>query len=204
MHALGKRLPTVAEHDLAATMRDGTALRADVYRPKRGSKYPALLCRTPYSKRRGSYGEVGHELASRGYVVVVQDVRGRYASDGEFQPGFYSADHRDAEDGYESVEWAAALPWSTGKVGTFGGSYDGWVQWELAHTRPPHLQAMFPSVIAANLLDRELGGVLRLGRVLDWTINSLAVDAGKRMGVPWMPESPKLSTPTKIDLPSSR
>lgn len=185
-----ERLSTVEEKDLSATMRDGTVLRADVYRPELDGKYPTLLCRTPYDKKRESYVEVGHGMASRGYVVVVQDVRGRYASEGEFKPGFYSADHCDAEDGYDSVEWSARLPWSTGKVGTFGGSYDGWVQWELAHTRPPHLETMFPSVIAANLLDRELGGVLRLGRVLEWTINSLAVDTGRRMGAQWLPESP--------------
>ena len=107
---------------------------------------------------------------------------GRYQSDGEFQPGFFSADHRDAEDGYDTVEWAAGLPWSTGKVGTFGGSYCGWTQWELAHTRPPHLAAMIPSAIAANLLDREMSGVLRLGRVLWWSVNTLAPDVRLRLG----------------------
>ena len=81
---------------------------------------------------------------------MVQDVRGRYASDGTFRPGFFSADHSDSEDGYDTVEWAAGLPWSSGKVGTFGASYDGWTQWELAHTRPPHLSAMMPGAIAAN------------------------------------------------------
>ena len=86
----------------------------------------------------------------------MQDVRGRYASDGDFRPGFYSAENNDAEDGYDSVEWAALLPWSNGRVGTFGNSYDGWLQWELAPTRPPHLAAMLASGITANLLDREL------------------------------------------------
>jgi len=170
-------------------MRDGTALRADVYRPATDGRYPILLCRTPYDKTREGYVESGHRLAERGYVVVIQDVRGRYASDGEFRPGLYSGEHDDAEDGYDTVEWAAGLPWSSGAVGTFGGSYDGWTQWELAHTRPPHLKALFPSVIAANLLDRELGGVLRLGRVLEWTINGLSRDAGKRAGASFLPAS---------------
>ncbi len=80
------------------------------------------------------------------------------------------------------MEWAAQLPWSSGAVGTLGASYDGWTQWELAHTRPPHLKAMAPFAIAANLLDRELSGVLRVGRVLDWTVNNLAVEAGRRAG----------------------
>ena len=79
------------------------------------------------------------------------------------------------------MEWAAGLPWSTGKVGTFGGSYCGWTQWELAHTRPPHLGAMIPSAIAANLLDREMSGVLRLGRVLWWSVSTLAPDVRRRL-----------------------
>jgi len=163
-------------------MRDGVVLRADVYRPDGPGRYPVLLQRTPYSKNGENCVEQGHRLAERGYVVVQQDVRGRYRSDGEFQPGFFSADHRDAEDGYDTVEWAAGLPWSTGRVGTFGGSYCGWTQWELAHTRPPHLAAMIPSAIAANLLDREMSAVLRLGRVLWWSVNTLAPDIRLRLG----------------------
>ena len=164
-------------------MRDGTVLRADLYRPDAEGDFPVLLCRTPYDK--GRRREVGHKLAERGYLVVVQDVRGRYASDGAFRPGFFSADHSDSEDGYDTVEWAAMLPGSNGKVGTFGSSYEGWTQWELADTRPPHLSAMLPGAIAASLLDRELSGVLRLGRVLFWSVNSLSVDAAKRLGDPW-------------------
>ena len=170
------------ERDVPAMMRDGTVLRADVYRPDAPGKFPVLLQRTPYSKSREPHEEQGHRFAERGYVVVQQDVRGRHASDGEFLPGFYSAEHRDSEDGYDTVEWAAALPWSTGKVGTFGGSYNGWTQWELAHTRPPHLAAMIPTAIAADLLDREMSGVLRLGRVLWWSINTLAPDVRRRFG----------------------
>ena len=169
------------EADVSAAMRDGTVLRADVYRPDAPGRYPVLLQRTPYSKDSENCVEQGHKLAERGYVVVQQDVRGRYRSDGEFQPGFFSADHRDAEDGYDTVEWAAGLTWSTGKVGTFGGSYCGWTQWELAHTRPPHLTAMIPSAIAADLLDREMSGVLRLGRVLWWSVNTLAPDVRRRL-----------------------
>ena len=177
----------VKEQDLPATMRDGTVLRADVYRPDTTGKFPILLCRTPYSKDREIFVEMGYRLAERGYVVVFQDVRGRFASDGEFRPGFYSSDHCDYEDGYDTVEWAAHLPWSTGKVGTFGNSYNGWTQWVLAITRPPHLVAMMPQGIAANLLDRELSGVLRLGRVLWWTINTLAPDSRRRAGARWGP-----------------
>ena len=181
-HGRERSFSVSVEADVGAEMRDGTVLRADVYRPDAPGTYPVLLQRTPYSKDGENCVEQGHRLAERGYVVVQQDVRGRYRSDGEFQPGFFSADHRDAEDGYDTVEWAAALPWSTGKVGTFGGSYCGWTQWELAHTRPPHLAAMIPSAIAANLLDREMSGVLRLGRVLWWSVNTLAPDVRRRLG----------------------
>ena len=184
-----KTYPVVIEKDLPATMRDGTVLRADAYRPDATGKFPVLLCRTPYNKERDTHVEMCNKLAERGYVAITQDVRGRFASDGEFRPGFYSADTDDAEDGYDAVEWAAALPWSTGKVGTIGNSYCGWTQWELAHTRPPHLAAMLPQGCVANLLDREMAGTLRLGRVLWWTVNTLSPDRAKRMGVTAFPKN---------------
>ena len=144
----------LTETNVPSTMRDATLLRADVYRPDSPGKFPVLLFRTPYNKALESSVEMAQKLSERGYVVVMQDVRGRFASDGKFRPGFYSSDHSDSEDGYDSVEWAAGLPWSTGKVGTIGNSYNGWTQWELAHTRPPHLVAMLPQGCVANLLDR--------------------------------------------------
>ena len=180
-------MKTTIERNLPVTMRDGTVLRADVRRPDVRGKFPTLLRRSPYNKDSEGAAEMAQRLAERGYVVVDQDVRGRYASDGEFLPGFYSADHNDSEDGYDSVEWSAGLPWSNGRVGTFGGSYAGWTQWELAHTRPPHLTAMVPHAIAANLLDRELSGVLRLGRVLWWSVNTLAPDVRRRAAEQWGP-----------------
>lgn len=179
----------IVERNLECKMRDGIVLRADAYLPDAAGKFPVLLCRTPYSKEREQDVEIGHKMAERGYVVVIHDVRGRFASDGEFKPGFYSADHCDREDGYDTVEWAASLPWTTGKVGTFGNSYNGWTQWELADTRPPHLVCMFATGITANLLDRELGGVLRLGRVLFWTINTLSPDERRRSEVRWGPKT---------------
>lgn len=178
---------TAMQTNLAAEMRDGTVLRADIYRPDTDGRFPTLLTRTPYDKDRSR--DLARRLAERGYLVVIQDVRGRHASDGRFRPGLYSSEHDDAEDGHDSVEWAARLPWSSGQVGTVGASYDAWVQWELAHTRPPHLKTMLASGIAANLLDRELSGVLRLGRVLDWTVNNLSVDTARRLADPWKPRT---------------
>lgn len=88
------------ERNLEATMRDGTVLRADVYRPDSTERFPTILFRTPYDKQLEVSVEIARKLAERGYVLVLQDVRGRYASDGEFRPGLYSDDHCDAEDGY--------------------------------------------------------------------------------------------------------
>jgi len=175
-------MKVIVERDLEAHMRDGTVLRADAYRPEAPGKYPVLLQRTPYSKQRELFADHGRRFAERGYVVVFQDVRGRYASDGELKMGFFSADHCDAEDGYDTVEWASALPWANGRVGTFGSSYGGWTQWAMAHTRPPHLVTMIPGMIAADLLDRELGAVLRLGRVLTWSATNLSADTRARVG----------------------
>jgi uncharacterized protein len=118
------------EHDVPAPMRDGTVLRADVYRPRSDQPCPALVCRTAYGKRGEAFGAdypgIAHGLAARGYMVVVQDVRGRYASDGPYVWLYRSeAAAIHADDGYDTTEWAAALPGCDGRVGTFGNSYDG-------------------------------------------------------------------------------
>ena len=177
------------ETSLECTTSDGTILRSDVYRPDAPGKFPVILERTPYDKTRENFQQKGPKLAEQGFLYVVQDVRGRYSSDGDFMPGFYSSNHRDDVDGYDTVEWAAALPWSTGKVGTTGGSYDGWTQLELAHMQPPSLKAINPQVIAANLLDREKSAVLRLGRVLWWSMNTLSPDARVRANHPTGPRT---------------
>src|SRR6476646_7254201 len=101
------------ESNVPVKTRDGVTLRADIYRPKADGKFPVLLQRTPYNKD----GDVGFGLkaAARGYVVIIQDVRGRYASEGEW----YTFKH-ESNDGYDTIEWAAALPYSDGRVGMFG------------------------------------------------------------------------------------
>ncbi len=134
------------ERNVSAKMRDGVSLRADVYRPKADGKFPVLLQRTPYNKNNGV--NFGTRAAARGFVVVFQDVRGRYASEGEW----YTFKH-ESEDGYDSVEWAAALPYSNGKVGMFGGSYVGATQMLAAIAHPPHLAGICPVVTASNYHD---------------------------------------------------
>src|SRR5262245_60023553 len=106
------------DRDVAVSMRDGVVLRADVWRPRRDSRFPTLVYRTPYDKTSTSDGALVRKAVARGYAVVVQDVRGRYASDGE-----YDAYRQEGKDGYDTIEWAASRPWSNGGVGTFGLSY---------------------------------------------------------------------------------
>ena len=134
------------EHDVAAKMRDGVTLRADIYRPKADGKFPVLLERTPYDKRRER--EFAERGAARGYVVVLQDTRGRYASEGEW----YTFKN-ESNDGFDSVEWAAGLPYADAKVGMFGGSYVGATQFLAAIAHPPHLAGIAPVVTASNYHD---------------------------------------------------
>jgi hypothetical protein len=123
-------------------MRDGVRLRADVMRPAGPGPFPVLVYRTPYDKEqeRRDYTTFARAL-ERGYAVVVQDVRGRYASEGEFRPY-----QQEGQDGFDTIEWAAAQSWSNGAVGTFGLSYPGAVQWMAAVENPPHLKAMVPAM----------------------------------------------------------
>jgi putative CocE/NonD family hydrolase len=134
------------QRNVAAKMRDGVTLRADVYRPKAEGKFPVLLTRTPYDKT-GAMG-FGLRAAARGYVVIAQDVRGRYESEGEWYTFKY-----ESQDGYDTIEWAAALPYSNGKVGMFGGSYVGATQLLAAIAKPPHLAGICPNVTASNYHD---------------------------------------------------
>ena len=122
----------VVERGVKATMRDGTVLRADVYRPSAEGRYPVLLQRTPYNKSGGV--DAGYRMAAAGYVAIIQDVRGRFTSEGEWYPFLH-----ESQDGYDTVEWAASLPYSNGKVGMFGGSYVGATQMLTAIAHPPHL-----------------------------------------------------------------
>jgi uncharacterized protein len=168
------------ESNVPVPMRDGTILRADLYRPHGAVDLPVLLCRTPYNKRSERQVQDAVAMAQRGYLVIVQDVRGRDASDGEWR-WMFGEGYREAEDGYDTVEWAAALPDATGKVGTFGLSYDAWLQWELATLRPPHLTAMVPVGIATSLLDMTYG-IFETGRRLRWCY-SMAASYRRKAGL---------------------
>jgi len=138
------------ERNVEIKMRDGVILRGDIFRPDAEGKFPVLLQRTPY-RRSVPWGynvDFAQRAASRGYVVFLQDVRGRYTSDGEWYPFIH-----EAEDGYDTIEWVAAQPYSNGKVGMFGGSYVGATQMLAAIAHPPHLAGICPVVTASNYHD---------------------------------------------------
>ena len=135
----------VVQHDVPMKTRDGVVLYADVYRPKSPDKFPVILMRTPYDKSVTWAVSPVFQMVPRGYVVVIQDVRGRYTSEGEWYP----FKHEQA-DGYDTVEWAAALPNSNGKVGMIGASYVGATQMLAAIAQPPHLAAIAPDVTGSN------------------------------------------------------
>ncbi len=172
--AAAERYEVTIEHGVAVKMRDGLTLRADIYRPKAPGKFPVLLERTPYDKRGAA--DFGLKAAARGYVVIVQDVRGRYTSEGEW----YTFKH-ESEDGYDTVEWAAALPYADGKVGMWGGSYVGATQMLAAIAQPPHLAGIFPVVTASNYHDgwTYQGGAFEQWFSESWT-SGLAQDTLNR------------------------
>lgn len=164
----------VVEENVPAEMRDGVILRADIYRPDAPGPFPALLRRTPYSKNAGNSPAGFRDQASKGYVVVVQDTRGRYASEGVAVP------HDEAEDGYDSVEWVASLPWVNGDVGMWGGSYLATTQLTAAGLAPPSLVAIAPHSSYMSRYDMVFqGGAFYLSDGLGWNLGQ-AVDVRRR------------------------
>ncbi len=172
-------LQVVTQRNVAVPMRDGVQLRANVFRPDRGGPYPVLAMRTPYGKPNGGMDR----YVKAGYIVVMQDARGRFDSAGTWE-SFVRFQTHDAEDGYDTVEWAARLPGSTGKVGTFGASYNAFLQWRLAALQPPSLVAMAAFSIPARYTDLEGPGTIRPGRRLHWWVTSMAPDMRRRAGRP--------------------
>lgn len=171
------------EKNVLIPMPDGVRLAADLYRPARdgqpvSGRFPAVLTRTPYDKT-GASGE-GKYYAERGYVVVANDTRGRYASEGVWH-GLIN----DPEDGHAVVEWIAAQPWSDGKVGTFGTSYPGGTQHALAETKPPHLTTMVPIDAVSNcgVSGMRHGGAFEL-RFMNWIFQTGAPNSKAALASP--------------------
>ncbi len=172
--AFNQTSDVIVKRNVAMQTRDGVTLYADVYRPISDQVVPVLLTRTPYDKTGGAaFGRMG---ALRGYMVVIQDVRGRYTSEGEWYPFKH-----EMEDGYDTVEWAAALPHSNGKVGMFSGSYVGATQMLAAIAHPPHLAGICPVVTASNYHENWTyqGGAFEQWFNESWT-SALAQDTANR------------------------
>jgi len=170
----------VVVKNVAVPMRDGVILRADVWLPKADGRFPTLVYRTPYGKEDApKEWSTFEKLPERGYAVVIQDVRGRYASDGPFLPY-----QNEGKDGYDTIEWAARQPWSDGNVGTFGLSYPGAVQWLAAVENPPHLKAMVPAMTFSTPGNFFYSGGLFDGSWLEWIWMNIAPDARKRKNFP--------------------
>jgi len=156
----------ITQNGVPMKTRDGVTLYSDIYRPKADGKFPVILMRTPYDKSVGWAAAPAYQIATHGYVVVVQDVRGRYTSEGDWYPF-----RHESNDGYDTIEWAAALPSSNGKVGMMGGSYVGATQMLSAIAHPPHLAGICPVVTASNYHDgwTYQGGALEQWFDQNWT-----------------------------------
>ena len=168
------------EENVPATMRDGTTLYSDVYRPDAEGRFPVLLLRLPYGKQFITDFGDDEFFVPRGYVVVIQDTRGRFTSEGEYTPLV-----DEPLDGYDTVEWAAKLPWADGNVGTLGQSYLGATQYLMSWTAPPSLKAQVPVSAAADFHSGwvyDVGGALVHGWALPYAV-FLARNTIDRMGL---------------------
>jgi len=161
-------------------MRDGIALRADIWRPSSDGRFPVLVYRTPYGRKSAEkeYTTFDHAVG-RGYAVLIQDVRGRYDSGGEFRPY-----ENEGHDGFDTIEWAARQSWSNGSVGSFGLSYPGAVQWLAAVENPPHLKAMVPAMTFSTPQNFfYAGGAWDLSWI-EWIWDNIAPDIRVKRNLP--------------------
>ncbi len=165
----------VVDFDVPAKMRDGTILRANVYRPAGEGKWPVLLTRLPYGKDFpiGSSVIDPNQVARRGYVVIVQDTRGRWTSEGEWEPF-----RNEAVDGFDTIQWASQLAYSNGSVGMYGVSYFGFTQWAAAVLQPPALKTMVPMVTWNDPLNglTSRGGAMEFGSGASWSLQTMSLN----------------------------
>jgi len=154
------------EKNVMVAMRDGVKLATDIYRQDNATPAPTLVTRTPYNKDGilGAFDII--RAVQAGYAVVVQDVRGRYASEGTFTAHF-----QEIDDGLDTLQWVAEQSWSNGDIGTFGGSYLGCTQWIPALRQPPMLRAMAPSITASDYYGgMEYHGGAKVLHDLRWVV----------------------------------
>jgi len=156
--------------DIPVPMRDGVTLSTDLYLPRAAGRFAAILARTPYSNDMEPLVSQARRLASQGYAVVLQDVRGRWDSRGEYYP------FREGPDGFDTQEWIAAQPWSDGRIGMRGGSYVGAVQWQSAVHGSPHLRCIAPRAICTDYYTGLVypGGAFQLNVMATWGMRTNA------------------------------
>jgi len=166
------------DKDVGVPMRDGTVLRADVYRPADPGRYPVLMQRTPYNKEFLPLTALTLDpirAAQAGYAVAIQDVRGRWASAGP--PFFFYRDEPD--DCHDTAQWAAAQPWSDGAVGAYGVSYMGATTWLTAASAPAALRAISPTTAPSDFWSNHLwrAGALHWGLLVRWALSTIGPSA---------------------------
>jgi uncharacterized protein len=200
------------DRKVSVPMGDGTLLAADVYRPRADGRFPAVVERTPYNREESVIlrTRTPQFLAERGYVFVVQDVRGRFGSEGAWYP-FRDDGWGTNRDGFDTIAWTASQPWCNGRVATAGGSYAGQTQMLLAPTRPPALACCFVREAASHLAEQWVyrGGACEWAFNLDWNMRhggfamrrqllavekAAASDPNRYAGVP-LGQGPLLSHP---------
>jgi hypothetical protein len=173
-------LNVVRQTNVLMKARDGIELASDIYRPAKGTKpvaeqLPVLLHRTPYDKEAPAAVAIAEQLARSGYIVVLQDIRGRHHSGGRFS----KYDAQDAYDGYDAVEWAAHLAGANGKVGMYGTSYAAHTQADAAKLHPPHLATLVINMGGmSNAWDHSVrnDGAFEVGRQLSWAWEQIIED----------------------------
>ncbi len=167
-------MTVVVEKNVDVPLRDGTALRADIYRPAGDGRHPVLLQRTPYNKELWPITALTLDpvrAAAAGFAVVIQDVRARWASQGEV---FFPYRH-EADDGEDSIAWCAAQPWSSGRVGCYGLSYMGGTSWLAARSGHPALGAISPTTAPNDFWRNHFwrGGALNIGTLAMWALRAI-------------------------------
>jgi putative CocE/NonD family hydrolase len=171
----------VVEKNIATAMRDGTLLRSDVYRPATPGRYPVLVQRTPYGKEMWPLTAATLDpvrAAAAGFVVVIQDVRGRWASDG----GDFSPYRDELADGAETVAWASGLPYGNGRVGAYGVSYAGATAWHAAVGAPESFGAISATTAPNDFFTDHVwrGGAFLLGTLAMWSLQAIGLSAVAR------------------------
>ena len=152
-------------------MRDGVQLATDIYRDGTTNNGPVVLMRTPYNKNGGKVAAV--RFAAAGYIAIVQDNRGKFASEGTFIPY-----NNEGQDGYDAIEWIGKQSWCNGRIGMWGSSYVGATQWQAAVEHPRGLATITPTATFSSFYrNLYLGGSVRLSLIATWASgNSLKPD----------------------------